>query len=76
MITFIFSWDRFTLFKTESSWSEFKIPEKKSIVAFHSDSTIIVISSEGRYYVAKFSETEEKPCIKIEEINLNIGPSI
>ncbi len=60
----------------ESSWAEFKIPEKKSIVAFHSENSIIVISSEGRYYVAKFSEKEPSACIKVEEINLNISPSI
>ncbi len=64
------------IFSGESPWSEFKIPEPKSISAFVSNNTIVVISSEGIYYVATFNPRLPGKCIKNEEVSLNLNPNI
>ena len=69
---FDFSWEKINVFNEESSWAEFKIPENKSISVFHSNNMIIVVSAEGRYYVATFNPEEPGDCIKVEEISMNI----
>jgi hypothetical protein len=70
-----FRWDSFNPFNQESPWALFRIPDFKSISAFCEDNKIIVISSEGRYYIASFNPIEAGDCIKIEEINMKISPS-
>lgn len=35
---------------------------------------MIVISSEGRYYVASFNNNQRGDCIKVEELGLGINP--
>ena len=52
---------------SEWSFAQFKIPNIKSICAFGPDDSIIVISSDGKYYQAKFDPKAVGECQKLQE---------
>ena len=55
---------------SEWSFAQFKIPNIKSICTFGPDDSIIVISSDGKYYQAKFDSRLGGECKKIQERNI------
>jgi hypothetical protein len=80
-------WDKMTkiiplpkYFKSEWSFAQFRIPDSKAICAFGSNNSIIgiifiklVVSNEGRYYLANFDPKNGGECTKLAESNLHIG---
>lgn len=52
---------------SEWSFAQFKIPHIRSICAFGPDNSIIVISSDGKYYQAKFEPKTGGECQKLQE---------
>jgi len=68
-------WSKILPFKylsSEWSFAQFRINDLKSICTFCPDNTIIVVSSEGKYYQAKMDTKNGGECSeeKVESLNL------
>ena len=59
-----------TYLNSEWSFAQFRIPDTKAICSFGPDNSIIVISSEGKYYQAGFDPKNGGECTKIQEKNI------
>lgn len=60
----------FKIGDSERSFSKFKIKENNSIIGFCENNTIIVVTSEGRYYKAKFDPVKGGKCCLLEESDI------
>ncbi len=60
-------------FSSEWSFAQFRIPDLKSICTFGPENTLIVISSDGKYYQASFDPKNGGECTKMQETSLNIN---
>ena len=54
-------------FNSEWSFAQFRINDTKAICSFGPDNSIIVISSEGKYYQAEYDPKNGGECTKIQE---------
>jgi len=55
-------------FSSEWSFSQFRVPDARTIVAFGNDeSTIIVVSADGTFYKATFDPQNGGDCSKQSE---------
>lgn len=53
---------------------KFYIPDTRAIIGFISNNIIIVVSSEGKYYLAEFDDKKQNfDCLKLDERNLDIS---
>ena len=68
-ITSMFGFQK-SYFNSEWSYAQFRINDLKSICAFAPDNSIIVVSSEGKYYQATFDPKVGGECIKVQEKNI------
>lgn len=57
--------------KSEKSFAQVKIEDEKSIVGFGPDNSVIVISSLGKYYLAKINLQKGGECNISQQENLN-----
>merc|ERR1711971_692930 len=55
-------------FSSEWSLAQFRVPDVRTIVAFGSDeTTIVVVSSDGTFYKATFNPKNGGDCQKVKE---------
>jgi len=60
-------------FQSELSFSKFRITDSKAICTFTEENKLVIISSEGNYYVAEFDQKEPGvDCVKIDEEPLSL----
>ena len=59
-----------TYFNSEWSFAQFRITDTKAICSFGPDNSIIVISSEGKYYQAEYDPKNGGECTNIQETDL------
>ncbi len=62
----------FSYFSSEWSFAQFRIPDAKSVVAFGPEdkNVIIVVSYDGKYYLAEFDSNTGGDCHKLTERSL------
>ena len=57
-------------FNSEWSFSQVRINDQRSICSFGKDNTIIIVSTDGKYYKAKIDIEKGGECKIIQEENL------